>query len=726
MSDMRDKIGTSGTGGATRDAVDARKFFAAHQENWREEFMRHVRPRVRELLDRRIDVPADAAGADPRGQIPRPITWAEYSALFAEEYVSRDGRGFDVRQCGLNSYERRLIHERLDDDALARFLSESILVQIAPRLHQYELARSYDDAVIREFFPLLLDRLRDSAARERTRTPESRPADDAPAAPRGHLQKDRNRDWTATAEVANAVPVTLSPDETVFQPNGRDRERGAEQHPDWCRNCGKHIRYHVGGKEYRCYQRVSFQQDSEGPGARRAIEVLGLEAAELRSSLLKARQEAENLKSDLSCWKSSCEAVRADGLRLSKDLAAARASNKFLNEEGQRLDKVVKDNAAVRKLLDQEIEKSRTAAAAARAEVISLRGQLHDVEKRRQGHKDAAEFFQQQIKDDRAAFESLRQQVSAARTGAYAAETSARELGARLTNARTQLGLAANIARYLYAALHEIADDGAPCPRGHRIDADRALSRVGSPETWALSEAQPGVPLPPSPRCRTAPPTAVTATPAATAEGSKPAAAPGSIRAAVDRLDAVWRSAPLRVLKDEAGAGSWRRLSSAFKAVEMTREWEIVDGRAVLLPPGSRPLQRGAVGCNAAPLTPDTLSAQLTAESRLRAGATPPPAPSVEARHTVPTPPAERKRFDDNYGDGDCDGCSRPILHHDLISGVYYCRPTPADGRKRFEANRQHPNTPPFAAVCVNCGRPYLNHDHSGNGNHFCRPGSGS
>lgn len=336
--------------------------------------------------------------------------------------------------------------------------------------------------------------------------------------------------------------------------------------------------------EYRCYQRVNALSAS---AKERRLET---EAADLKRQIMTGEAVRKLLNQEIG--------------KLHEDLRLSRAANAMLTKD-------IKNKNLVTSL-DQ-----------ARAEVKDLRGKLHDVETRRRGHKAAADRFHQQIEDEHAARESLQQQVSSARTGVYAAKTSSRELSVRLTNARTQLGVAANVARTLYAALHKIADSGAPCSQGHRIDADRVILRVGSPETWGFSEAQPGVPLP-TPSGGSPAPVASSATPPT----------PDPVRAAVDRLDAAWRSASLRTIKDEIDARSRRRLSFAFKAVELSREWEIVDGRAVLLPPGLRPLQQSAESGNTALLTSDDLSMQLTAESRLRAGATPSLIQKVAIRRT--------------------------------------------------------------------------------------------
>lgn len=126
---------------------------ALHQRN---EFNKHVSKRVREILDRTETVQdeADVTGS-LTVQRPRPITWDEYQRLvIVPDSCDRD------TEWGINSYERRLVHARLDDDAFIRFLEESVAPYIRRPLGKYDLTIEYDDSVLREFFPALIERLR--------------------------------------------------------------------------------------------------------------------------------------------------------------------------------------------------------------------------------------------------------------------------------------------------------------------------------------------------------------------------------------------------------------------------------------------------------------------------------------------------------------------------------------------------------------------------------------
>lgn len=88
------------------------------------EFEKHISPEVWALVTR-----------------GKRIEWEEYEALQT------------------NSYEKRLIHENLSDDALVK-LYELCAKQVRPLL-RYEIPRHYDDAIKLELAPLLAARLKE-------------------------------------------------------------------------------------------------------------------------------------------------------------------------------------------------------------------------------------------------------------------------------------------------------------------------------------------------------------------------------------------------------------------------------------------------------------------------------------------------------------------------------------------------------------------------------------
>jgi hypothetical protein len=100
-------------------------FFTENAKRSRDDFYTHVRPEMRALAER-----------------PERVTWVEHEALRA------------------NSYERRLIVQNLDDDALCR-LYEWYVQNSKPALREFELAVHYGDGVQRELAPLLVKRLRE-------------------------------------------------------------------------------------------------------------------------------------------------------------------------------------------------------------------------------------------------------------------------------------------------------------------------------------------------------------------------------------------------------------------------------------------------------------------------------------------------------------------------------------------------------------------------------------
>ena len=60
-----------------------------------------------------------------------------------------------------NSYEQKLLHKKLDNSAFLSMLKYYISQSRLEKLPNWELASSYDDAIIREHFPNLIKRFED-------------------------------------------------------------------------------------------------------------------------------------------------------------------------------------------------------------------------------------------------------------------------------------------------------------------------------------------------------------------------------------------------------------------------------------------------------------------------------------------------------------------------------------------------------------------------------------
>jgi hypothetical protein len=71
------------------------------------------------------------------------LTWGEYKALHP-----------------LNSYERKLLHPYLDDEALIRLTEICLGNSSYQRLGDLSLARHYDEAIVGELTPMLIERIR--------------------------------------------------------------------------------------------------------------------------------------------------------------------------------------------------------------------------------------------------------------------------------------------------------------------------------------------------------------------------------------------------------------------------------------------------------------------------------------------------------------------------------------------------------------------------------------
>ncbi len=72
----------------------------------------------------------------------KKITWEEYSEMRT------------------NSYERRILIENFDNNALIE-LTNYCIGQVGFPLGKYEIAKHYNDAIIRELAPLLIKRLKE-------------------------------------------------------------------------------------------------------------------------------------------------------------------------------------------------------------------------------------------------------------------------------------------------------------------------------------------------------------------------------------------------------------------------------------------------------------------------------------------------------------------------------------------------------------------------------------
>ena len=113
------------------------KFLTEFSKKLRDEFYSHVKPYALALAKRK-----------------ERVTWDEYE-LF---------RG--------NSYERKLIHANLDDEAVLK-LFEHYQKNSRRELTEFKLAEHYDDAIQREIAPLLAKRLREMIDREQRSINES-------------------------------------------------------------------------------------------------------------------------------------------------------------------------------------------------------------------------------------------------------------------------------------------------------------------------------------------------------------------------------------------------------------------------------------------------------------------------------------------------------------------------------------------------------------------------
>lgn len=77
-----------------------------------------------------------------RCQDPAPVTVEEY----------RSFRG--------NSYDRKLMHKKLDDHAFLELTEYCFSQSTVKELGEFEVATTYDDAIARELFPSLLRRFK--------------------------------------------------------------------------------------------------------------------------------------------------------------------------------------------------------------------------------------------------------------------------------------------------------------------------------------------------------------------------------------------------------------------------------------------------------------------------------------------------------------------------------------------------------------------------------------
>lgn len=118
---------TGTTGDDTFVVTEKRDYLADWAAGHRALFYDHVKPEIRALCER-----------------PERVTLAEYMELRA------------------NSYERRILHQRLDDEALL-WLAEYCMGQAGRSLGEFDLPEHYNDAVEREIAPLLAKRLREAA-----------------------------------------------------------------------------------------------------------------------------------------------------------------------------------------------------------------------------------------------------------------------------------------------------------------------------------------------------------------------------------------------------------------------------------------------------------------------------------------------------------------------------------------------------------------------------------
>lgn len=105
-------------------AIDTlRREWEKMREERKEKFMRHVSDEVQERL------------ADPT-----PIGLTEYSELRA------------------NTYERRLLAKKYDDQAFIAMLENSMKHSQFRELGEFEVVSTYDEAIVREYIPELIRR----------------------------------------------------------------------------------------------------------------------------------------------------------------------------------------------------------------------------------------------------------------------------------------------------------------------------------------------------------------------------------------------------------------------------------------------------------------------------------------------------------------------------------------------------------------------------------------
>ena len=115
--------------------MSVKGFLNERHERIRQEFYSNVRPWI-------------AVGVAACKALSRRLTSTEYKGLI-------DLWG------GANSYERRVLVPLLDDEAMAD-LAAYYIGQGGGRLGELSIAKSYNDAVEREFAPLLVERLREA------------------------------------------------------------------------------------------------------------------------------------------------------------------------------------------------------------------------------------------------------------------------------------------------------------------------------------------------------------------------------------------------------------------------------------------------------------------------------------------------------------------------------------------------------------------------------------
>ena len=116
--------------------MSVKGFLNERHERIRQEFYSNVRPWI-------------AVGVAACKALSRRLTSTEYKSLI-------DLWG------GANSYERRVLVPLLDDEAMAD-LAAYYIGQGGGKLGELSIAKSYNDAVEREFAPLLVERLREAA-----------------------------------------------------------------------------------------------------------------------------------------------------------------------------------------------------------------------------------------------------------------------------------------------------------------------------------------------------------------------------------------------------------------------------------------------------------------------------------------------------------------------------------------------------------------------------------